>query len=475
MFGRVEPTHAQQSGGGQGARSVANRLWREHLLCKQWSVPFANAVTCSFRSFPLGARGFSPNLFPTRFAAAPVVMTAYVPARTPTVSVGREVIQLEEVVVYGPPGPSGSWRIRWNELGRRHDTTARSREAAMRKAEAIAERLNVGTPTAHLRAKGKRLVAHYLDLRRRPARGTGSSERYRDDQTSYCDRFVLPVIAEVTLKDLRRWHFQRILDAAPTASVGEHLRRCVSAMVAAGVEEGLLLARQDVLRGIRWYRAEVPNVVEETGSYVDEADIPTAAHAHTLAQSASTQSGVWWRQPEILLVAYSGMRWGEHAALTRQGRSRPSSHPGRPSGHRDESATDAVPAQEPVPRTTMYPARTPLGVDLATMVTRRLRELQPDAPLFPSPRGRWSRRSNYRRNVFAPAALAAGWPSGPDRRLVWTFHSLRHVFATWALSQPGARIEDVSRLMGHSSVRITQDIYVRPDGDLFERFFDATR
>ncbi len=63
----------------------------------------------------------------------------------------------------------------------------------------------------------------------------------------------------------------------------------------------------------------------------------------------------------------------------------------------------------------------------------------------------------------------------PDGRWVWTFHSLRHVFATWALSQPGARIEDVSRLMGHSSVRITRDIYVSPDGDLFNRFFELTR
>ncbi len=87
-------------------------------------------------------------------------MTGYVQARTPTVNVRREVIQLEAVVVYGPPEPGGSWRIRWNELGRRHDTTARSRETAMTKAEAITERLNVGTPTAHLRAKGKRLVAY---------------------------------------------------------------------------------------------------------------------------------------------------------------------------------------------------------------------------------------------------------------------------------------------------------------------------
>lgn len=109
------------------------------------------------------------------------------------------------------------------------------------------------------------------------------------------------------------------------------------------------------------------------------------------------------------------------------------------------------------------------------LVNRRLRELPPDGLLFPAPRGAWARRSNYRRNVLDPAATAADWPRRADGRWCWTFHSLRHVFATWALSQPGARIEDVSRLMGHSSVRITQDIYVNPDGDLYDRFYEATR
>jgi integrase len=185
---------------------------------------------------------------------------------------------------------------------------------------------------------------------------------------------------------------------------------------------------------------------------------------------------VWWRQLEILLVAYSGLRWGEHAALTADRVD--------PDGRRivvDRQVIETKqrltlsPPKNRRRRTTMYPARTPLGIDLATMVIRRMREIGPDGLLFPSPRGQWPRRSNYRRNVFAPAAGAAGWPFRSDGRLVWTFHSLRHVFATWALSQPGARIEDVSRLMGHSSVRITQDIYVSPDGDLFERFFEATK
>ena len=52
-------------------------------------------------------------------------------------------------------------------------------------------------------------------------------------------------------------------------------------------------------------------------------------------------------------------------------------------------------------------------------------------------------------------------------------YSLRHVFATWALAQPGARIEDVSRLLGHFTVRVTQDLFI-PRRGLFDRFYRAT-
>ncbi|MGH9282350.1 MAG: tyrosine-type recombinase/integrase [Acidimicrobiales bacterium] len=390
----------------------------------------------------------------------------------------RDILDFEcGVSAYEPPTPGGYWRLRWVEGGRRRDTTARSREAAIAKAAELVERLAAGTPIEWASARGAVLVAHYLDPTRPGARGRPWSERHREDQEAYCRRFVTPVIAEVALRSLTRAHLQAILDEAPTASVAAHLRRCLSAMVAAALEEGLVLARQDVLRGVHWHPpASAPAEAElERGRAVEEADIPTAAAVHALARAAAGHTGVWWRELEILLVAYSGLRWGEHAALTVD----------RLDAARRRIVVDRQvvetrrslklgPPKSRRKRTTMYPARTPAGVDLAALVGRRLGELGPDGVVFPSPRGRWARRSNYRRNVFDPAAAAAGWPRRPDGRWQWSFHSLRHVFATWALDQPGARIADVSRLLGHSTVRVTQDLYIAPDGDLYDRFFTAT-
>jgi integrase len=176
----------------------------------------------------------------------------------------------------------------------------------------------------------------------------------------------------------------------------------------------------------------------------------------------------------ILLVAYSGLRWGEHAALTASQLT--------PTARRiavdrqvveTRSALKAALPKGRRRRVTMYPATTPAGVDLAAMVARRLADIPPDGLLFPAPQGGWLRRSNYGRGLWDPSALTIGWPRHNDGWL-WTFHSLRHVFATWALHDARIPIEDVSRLLGHSSTRVTQDIYIHVRDDMYDRFYNAT-
>ncbi len=61
-------------------------------------------------------------------------------------------------------------------------------------------------------------------------------------------------------------------------------------------------------------------------------------------------------------------------------------------------------------RLTMFPNRTPAGVDLGALVDRRLAELPADGLLFPAPRGGWARRSNDGRNTWDPAARTIDWP-----------------------------------------------------------------
>jgi integrase len=257
--------------------------------------------------------------------------------------------------------------------------------------------------------------------------------------------------------------------------VASHLTRCLTALVAAGLEEGHLLARQDVLRGVRWRPPAGSETYVEPGLAVTEAEIPSTAAVHALARACAERSGVWWRELEILLVAYSGMRWGEHVALTAD---RMDIERRRITVDRQvvetRSALKLTLPKGRRRRMTMFPARTPGGVHLAALVERRLGEIESDGLVFPAPRGGWVRRSNYGRNTWDPAAIAIGWPRRDDGRWAWTFHSLRHVFATWAQVQAGLRLEDVSRLLGHSGTRVTQDVYVHVHDDVYQRFYEAT-
>ena len=105
------------------------------------------------------------------------------------------------VRAYPPARPDGYWRLRWVEEGRRRDTTARSREEALARAAEVVEGLARGRPTDWARAPGRALVEHYLDPARRPLRGRGWSLRHREEQESYCRRFVTPVIAVLAMAD----------------------------------------------------------------------------------------------------------------------------------------------------------------------------------------------------------------------------------------------------------------------------------
>ena len=93
--------------------------------------------------------------------------------------------------------------------------------------------------------------------------------------------------------------------------------------------------------------------------------------------------------------------------------------------------------------------------------------------VFPSPKGKHWRANNFGRRVLMPAYRAAGW-RGDDGSRPWTWHSLRHVFCTTALFTWQIEASDVSRLAGHSNVRVTLDLYVGATAGVLDRARSAT-
>ena len=100
--------------------------------------------------------------------------------------------------------------------------------------------------------------------------------------------------------------------------------------------------------------------------------------------------------------------------------------------------------------------------------------LNPPGPIFPSPKGKHWRSSNFNRNVLKRAYLAIGWRDA-DGHGEWTWHSLRHVFCTTALFTWKLDATDVSCMAGHANVRTTLLMYVGTTAGVLDRARHATQ
>jgi integrase len=101
-------------------------------------------------------------------------------------------------------------------------------------------------------------------------------------------------------------------------------------------------------------------------------------------------------------------------------------------------------------------------VDLITDVVDLLRQLEvrrssPDLVFPEGDEGFLSTQVLLRRHLY-PAMVAAKIPRIGPTQEKRTFHSLRHTFAKRAL-ETGAQVTWLSRHLGHSTLKVTTDIY----------------
>lgn len=397
---------------------------------------------------------------------------------------GRTVIELEAgITVYPPQEAGGRWRAVWTEDGRRRYCEAITEEKLAAKLAKVTERLEADAPG--MERSGEDLIAWYLSPDRLPA-DEQWSRKHAHTQQRLCERFVTPVIGGRLCQDIRVADMQRIVNAAPTAQEGGRLHALISALVGAGIRGGYLANAR--LKEVHWQAgqdrpgaAPKVTVAGESPLFVDPAEIPGHADVAKLGQ-ALAERGSETYELMAQLAAYSGLRWGELAALTigqvdQAGRAITVDRKVIEIGGR---LYEEAPKNRKR-RRTIYPRRTPEGYPLADRVATRIQAardeqqtgINPLGLMFPSPKGRYWRANNFGCRVLMPAYRAAGW-RGDNGGRSWTWHSLRHVFCTTAPFTWRIEASDVSRLAGHSNVRITLDLYVGATAGVLDRARSAT-
>jgi hypothetical protein len=157
------------------------------------------------------------------------------------------------VVVYPARFAGDRWRAVWYEGGRRRQCEAMSEERLAARVEKIVARLAADAPG--LERPGAELIAHYLSPSRHPA-GKGWSRKHADTQRRLCHKYPAPVIGHMACEDIKIGDMQAAVNAAPTAGEGDRVRRCISALVHAGIAGGYLTSPR--LRLVHWQAGTRP-------------------------------------------------------------------------------------------------------------------------------------------------------------------------------------------------------------------------
>jgi len=308
--------------------------------------------------------------------------------------------------------------------------------------------------------KAQGWVKHYAEQKLKPSTA--------DFYLEYLDRYVLPRFGaarldEIARKSVKNW----IADLATRSLSRNTIRLCVSSLRAVlngAIEDGLLQANPAARLG-RFVKSEKPgreasSLTADEVTRLLEAAKKSCPHYYPLFLTA-VRAGL--REGELTAVQWGDIQFGESAE-----------DPNRYILVRRNYDWRSRKVLTPKNR---KPRRVDLGRDLrqVLMDLRDQRLLQAygrgqatisDDLVFRTVAGtQLDIRGNVVQRYFLPALEAAGL-----RRI--RFHDLRHTFGS-LLIQARAPLTYVRDQMGHSSIKITVDIYghLIPSADI--RFMDA--
>lgn len=258
-------------------------------------------------------------------------------------------------------------------------------------------------------------------------------------------------IANVRVTDVRAWIGE--LAEGRSATVVIRCAGVLGGMLDGAVDDGLLA--KNPARGL-----ELPKKVRKA-----RRRYLTAEEVEDVAKAAGQTAPMY--RLVVLLLAYTGLRWGEMAALTTM-----SVSPLRNRLEVWQSVTvrgsDWITGTTKGDEARSVPVPSSLMKELEQLMLKR----SPGELLFPAPR-----TSSYLRTPNKASLSTAGkkikpkwWEKALDECELpyMSPHDLRHTAASLAISA-GANVKALQRMLGHESASVTLDTYA----DLFDDDLDA--
>ena len=310
-------------------------------------------------------------------------------------------------------------------------------------------------------------VEHHIDHL------TGVTDGTREDYRRHAARNIYPTLADVPINALTRDDIAKWINGLQRQGLSPKTIKNRHALLSGVLTDALReeLVASNVAKGVR-----LPRVATSEQCFLTPQDF-----AELLGHVPQR-----WR-PLVMLLAGTGMRWGEATALQvadvdldartiRISKAWKHSRTGHELGLTKTVRSD---------RTVALPAACRADLEVLT------RGRAPGDWLFTNRLDGPVRRSAFHGDVWTPAVRAFAGDTrvvlrepGKRARKVWErtgtgkrprIHDLRHSFASWAIAA-GHSLTAVQRTMGHESITTTSDVYghlVRADRDAFAELLPA--
>ena len=233
-------------------------------------------------------------------------------------------------------------------------------------------------------------------------------------------------VGDIRRSDVTAWVAELVASGASPSTVRQ-VHRILSLILDVAVDDGLIA--QNAATRVRMPRQERA-----------QPRFLTHEEVARLADSAGPDA------LGILVLAFTGLRFGELAALSVQ-RVDLARRRLTVANSVTEVGGVAIWTTPKTHQTRSVPFPPSLLKPLSELCTGRADE----ALLFTGPQGGVLRLNNWRRRVFDPARRLAGLEGV-------TPHDLRHTAASMAIAA-GANVKAVQRMLGHASAAMTLDVY----------------
>ena len=346
--------------------------------------------------------------------------------------------------------PSGSYRIRYTDpWGRRQTVVERTAADAHAAHRAALTAMASGTyvdPKA-----GRITVGEWAEAWLAGARnlGPGGRDVYRQALDHIVPALGRAPLGKLAAADIDAYIADKLTAKSPAtgrplaASTVHRHYRTLHRLLAVAVERGLI-ARNPAAH------VHPPKLTRQDRTVLTVDQVDALADALTRPDGPVKRGNPLDSRYRALVyvAAYGGLRWSEVVGLRRRHVDSPVIRVVEQLVRRRDSTWDRCEPKMGSKRTVTLPA---FAADELDAHLDTYTQAGPDGLVFPTRTGQPLQGPSWTGNTFARALARAGLPRV-------RFHDLRHTSVSLALDA-GARLEVVQERHGHSSIRVTADIY----------------